>query len=186
MSSITAPRLTIIASGGLRTGVDIAKCLALGASLGGMAGPFLKTASHSFDETIKLINLITEEIRICMFATGSVNLGSAQRRKTGQEIIACPPIPSKALPKPILRQSNQSFSKLWSESKGFRQFQACMICLLITWAGKRMVRLPLGPWKTHSTFISPAGMFCCWWRLVACLAWCSCSRADPQFLAYSR
>jgi isopentenyl-diphosphate delta-isomerase len=72
--TLTAPRLTIIASGGLRTGMDIAKCLAMGASLGGMAGPFLKTASLSFDETIKLINLITEEIRICMFATGSLNL----------------------------------------------------------------------------------------------------------------
>ncbi len=72
--TLTAPRLVIIASGGLRTGMDIAKCLAMGASLGGMAGPFLKTASLSFDETIKLINLITEEIRICMFATGSLNL----------------------------------------------------------------------------------------------------------------
>ncbi len=72
--TLTAPRLTIIASGGLRNGVDIAKCLALGASLGGMAGPFLKTASISFDETMKLINLITEEIRVCMFATGSINL----------------------------------------------------------------------------------------------------------------
>ncbi len=65
-----APGLQIIASGGLRTGVDIAKCLALGAILGGMAGPFLKTARQSADETIKLINLIKQEIRICMFATG--------------------------------------------------------------------------------------------------------------------
>ncbi len=69
--SLAAPQLTIIASGGLRTGVDIAKCLALGASLGGMAGPFLKSASHSFDETINLINIIKEQIRICMFATSS-------------------------------------------------------------------------------------------------------------------
>ncbi len=72
--SFVAPQLTIIASGGLRTGVDIAKCLALGASLGGMAGPFLKSASDSFDETIKLINIIKEEIRICMFATGSPSI----------------------------------------------------------------------------------------------------------------
>ncbi len=70
----TAPHLTVIASGGLRTGVDVAKCLALGTTLGGMAGPFLKAASQSFDETMKLINLIIEEIRICMFATGSVTL----------------------------------------------------------------------------------------------------------------
>jgi isopentenyl-diphosphate delta-isomerase len=70
----TAPHMTIIASGGLRNGVDIAKCLALGATLGGMAGPFLKTASQSVDETIKLINRITQEIRVCMFASGSATL----------------------------------------------------------------------------------------------------------------
>jgi isopentenyl-diphosphate delta-isomerase len=66
-----APALTIIASGGLRTGVDIAKCIALGATLGGMAGPFLKSAKQSVDETIKLINLIKQEICVCMFATSS-------------------------------------------------------------------------------------------------------------------
>lgn len=76
-----APQLTIIASGGLRTGVDIAKCLALGASLGGLAGPFLKTATTSFDETIKLINLLSEEIRICMFATASTTLEQLRNAK---------------------------------------------------------------------------------------------------------
>jgi len=33
-----APRAIVIASGGLRNGIDIAKCIALGASLGGIAG----------------------------------------------------------------------------------------------------------------------------------------------------
>lgn len=65
------PNLPVIASGGLRNGVDIAKCIALGASIGAMAGPFLKTATQSIDETIKLINLIKDEIAICMFATAS-------------------------------------------------------------------------------------------------------------------
>ena len=36
-----APELIVFASGGLRSGVEIAKCIALGARLGGMAGPFL-------------------------------------------------------------------------------------------------------------------------------------------------
>lgn len=66
-----APEMKIIASGGIRSGVDIAKSVALGASLGGIAGPFLKVATKSIDETIKLIDLIKQEIRICMFATGS-------------------------------------------------------------------------------------------------------------------
>jgi isopentenyl-diphosphate Delta-isomerase len=76
-----APRMKIIASGGLRTGVDIAKCVALGASLGGMASPFLKTAIQSVDETIKLINLLKEEISICMFATGSKTLDQLRQDK---------------------------------------------------------------------------------------------------------
>jgi isopentenyl-diphosphate delta-isomerase len=76
-----APGMKIIASGGLRTGVDIAKCVALGASLGGMASPFLKTAIQSVDETIKLINLLKEEICICMFATGSKTIDKLRQDK---------------------------------------------------------------------------------------------------------
>ncbi|HEX9089878.1 MAG TPA: type 2 isopentenyl-diphosphate Delta-isomerase [Anaerolineales bacterium] len=79
--SQVAPGLTLIASGGLRSGVDIAKCIALGASLGGMAGPFLKTAAQSVDETIKMIDLIRSEIKICMFATGSRLLDELRQGK---------------------------------------------------------------------------------------------------------
>lgn len=66
-----APDLTIFASGGLRSGVDIAKCIALGASLGGMAGPFLKAASRSLEDTLQTIAEIQRELQICMFASGA-------------------------------------------------------------------------------------------------------------------
>ena len=69
-----APNMAIIASGGLRTGVDIAKCLALGASLGGMAGPFLKTAANSLDLTLQTIREVRREIQVCMFAAGAGTL----------------------------------------------------------------------------------------------------------------
>jgi isopentenyl-diphosphate delta-isomerase len=69
-----APELTVIASGGLRTGLDIAKCIALGANLGGMASPFLKAAVRSLDETIQTIQEISREIQVCMFASGAANL----------------------------------------------------------------------------------------------------------------
>ena len=59
-----APELLVFASGGLRSGVDIAKCIALGANLGGMAGPFLKAAVHSYDETIQTIEEIRREIEV--------------------------------------------------------------------------------------------------------------------------
>jgi len=69
-----APGLIIFASGGLRSGVDIAKCLALGSTLGGMASPFLKAAVHSVEETIQTILEIQREIQVCMFAAGVKNL----------------------------------------------------------------------------------------------------------------
>ena len=68
------PEMPIIASGGLRDGVDIAKCIALGAVLGGMAGPFLKAADQSVEEVIRTIHEISEEIRICMFGAGAANI----------------------------------------------------------------------------------------------------------------
>ncbi|MFU8773924.1 MAG: type 2 isopentenyl-diphosphate Delta-isomerase, partial [Anaerolineales bacterium] len=66
--------LPIFASGGLRNGIDIAKCIALGAVLGGMASPFLKAASRSLEETIHTINEIHRQIQVCMFAAGAANL----------------------------------------------------------------------------------------------------------------
>ena len=65
-----APGMLVFASGGLRTGVDIAKCMALGASLGGMASPFLKAASQSVEKTVLTIQEIHREIQICFFAAG--------------------------------------------------------------------------------------------------------------------
>lgn len=65
-----APGLPVFASGGLRDGIDLAKCLALGACMGGMAGLFLKTAMHSVERTIELIEEIQREVKICLFSTG--------------------------------------------------------------------------------------------------------------------
>jgi isopentenyl diphosphate isomerase/L-lactate dehydrogenase-like FMN-dependent dehydrogenase len=47
----------ILASGGLKDGLDIAKFVALGASLGGMAGQFLKAAAVSTEETVEIMKL---------------------------------------------------------------------------------------------------------------------------------
>lgn len=72
------PNLPVFASGGLRTGIDIAKCVSLGASLGGLASPFLKAAAVSLDATIQTIREIEREIQVCMFAVGANNLTSLQ------------------------------------------------------------------------------------------------------------
>lgn len=69
-----APEIIIFASGGIRNGVDIAKCIALGASLGGMAGPFLKAAARSLEDTVQTIQEVQRELQICMFVAGAANL----------------------------------------------------------------------------------------------------------------
>lgn len=73
-----APSMMIFASGGLRSGVDIAKCVAMGARLGGMAGPFLKAASHSLEDAIQTIQEIQREIQVCMFGAGAGDLSQLQ------------------------------------------------------------------------------------------------------------
>jgi len=76
-----APEMPIIASGGLRTGLDIAKSIALGASLGGMAGPYLKAAVQSPQTVIDTILEVRREIQICMFACGAGNLSALRDGK---------------------------------------------------------------------------------------------------------
>lgn len=73
-----APDLPVIASGGLRTGIDIAKCIALGATLGGMASPFLKAAVDSTERTVEVIRTVSKEIQVSMFAVGAANLSQLQ------------------------------------------------------------------------------------------------------------
>src|SRR5215208_3155247 len=65
-----APHMTIFASGGMKDGLDIAKCIALGATLGGMAGQFLKAAAVSTEATVETIQLVKKRIEVTMFACG--------------------------------------------------------------------------------------------------------------------
>jgi isopentenyl-diphosphate delta-isomerase len=69
-----APQMIVFASGGIRDGIDIAKSIALGASLGGMASPFLKAAATSLEATIETIRLVQRQIQISMFASGVKNI----------------------------------------------------------------------------------------------------------------
>ncbi len=69
-----APSLMVIASGGLKDGIDVAKCLAMGAALGGMAGPFLRAAAVSTGRVARLLQLIKEQVRVTMFACGARDL----------------------------------------------------------------------------------------------------------------
>ena len=66
----TVPDMTVFASGGLKDGLDIAKCIALGATLGGMAGNFLKAAAVSTEKAVEMMKLTKVQIQVTMFAAG--------------------------------------------------------------------------------------------------------------------
>jgi isopentenyl-diphosphate delta-isomerase len=71
-----APQLPTIASGGLRDGIDMAKTIALGASLAGYAGPFLKAAADSVEATNQYARELITQLRVAMLCTGSRNLAA--------------------------------------------------------------------------------------------------------------
>jgi len=73
------PDVPLIASGGLRSGVDLAKCIALGADVGAIAGPFLKAAAESAAAVHALIALTIQQLRVAMFATGSPDLAALRQ-----------------------------------------------------------------------------------------------------------
>jgi len=76
-----APGLMIFASGGLNNGLEIAKCIALGATLGGMAGHFLRGAVDSTEKLINMLLLVRKQIEVTMFAVGAKNIESLRMSK---------------------------------------------------------------------------------------------------------
>jgi len=74
------PNMTIFASGGIKDGLDIAKCIALGATLGGMAGNFLKAAAVSTEKAAETIKLTKRQIDVTMFASGIADLNSLSEK----------------------------------------------------------------------------------------------------------
>jgi isopentenyl-diphosphate Delta-isomerase len=71
----TLPSVPLIASGSLRTGLDVAKVLALGADVAGLALPFLQAANQSEAGLQELMAILEAELRTAMFCTGVGDLG---------------------------------------------------------------------------------------------------------------
>ena len=68
------PETLLIASGGVRDGVDAAKALRLGADVVGLAAGFLEPATRSPEAVLERIGILTEQLRVTCFCTGSADL----------------------------------------------------------------------------------------------------------------
>lgn len=73
--------LKIISSGGVRTGVDMAKSIALGADLCGNASDFLKRAIESRAECENFVEIMSLELKTAMFCTGCKNIAALKSAK---------------------------------------------------------------------------------------------------------
>lgn len=63
--------IPVIASGGIRNGLDVAKALALGGSLTSLSQPVLRAAFKGVKETVRVLSLLIDELRNGMFLVGT-------------------------------------------------------------------------------------------------------------------
>ena len=76
---VACPDATIIASGGIRNGIDIAKALRLGADIAGQAAGLLQAANTSPDALVEHFTTVIQELRICCFCTGAQDLAALKK-----------------------------------------------------------------------------------------------------------
>lgn len=74
IAKTTTPNLPIIASGGIKNGVDIAKTIALGAEIGGMAATFLRSATESVEAVSEVIAITKKQLQIAMLCSGNTTI----------------------------------------------------------------------------------------------------------------
>jgi isopentenyl-diphosphate delta-isomerase len=75
------PNVPLIASGGVRDGVDAAKAIRLGADLVGQAASILRDATVSTEAVVEHFDVIIRQLRIACFCTGSANLAALRQAR---------------------------------------------------------------------------------------------------------
>jgi len=79
VEAVQSVNLTVIASGGVRSGTDVAKAVALGADLTGAALPILYPATKGSEEVKKALQFMIEELRNTMFLLGAESVEKLKR-----------------------------------------------------------------------------------------------------------
>ena len=75
----TLPGMPLVASGGIRTGVDAAKALAMGADVVALARPLLAPAIESAAAVVDVLGAFIEELRVCLHGCGAADLAALRR-----------------------------------------------------------------------------------------------------------
>ncbi len=75
----TLPDMPLVASGGVRSGMDAAKALALGADVVAMARPLLAPAIESSSAVVDTLGSFIEELRVCLHCAGATDLAELRR-----------------------------------------------------------------------------------------------------------
>jgi isopentenyl-diphosphate delta-isomerase len=78
---LTPLGLPVIASGGVRSGLDVARAIALGASAAGTAGGVLRAAATGYAETRTELEQLVHELKVAMFLTGSRTVAELRRAR---------------------------------------------------------------------------------------------------------
>lgn len=76
-----APAQTLIASGGIRDGIDVTKAIALGADVAGIAGGFLRAADRGVDDANAFARELVETLRVAMFSLGTRTIAELRRTR---------------------------------------------------------------------------------------------------------
>jgi isopentenyl-diphosphate delta-isomerase len=74
IEAVQTVKIPVVVSGGVRSGLDVAKSLALNASLASISQPVLEVAVKGAVETEELLSCLIEELRNVMFLVGAENL----------------------------------------------------------------------------------------------------------------